>query len=89
MLLNVESKGEGQGQGQKEGQGQGQQDINKYLKQYYNIRINKKKSHGEVFTDISLVEKILDNLPGKVWTNSSFNPNVIFFRNRQQKYQCY
>ena len=62
MLLNIESKEEGQGQ----------EEITQYLKKYYNIRMNKKKSHGEVFTDISLVEKILDNLPGKVWTNSTF-----------------
>ena len=60
MLSNSENKGQGQGE------------IYQYLKKYYNIRSNKKKSHVEVFTDIALVEKILDSLPGKVWTNATF-----------------
>jgi len=44
-------------------------DIEKLIKLYLPVREEEKKKYGEVFTPLSLINNMLDNLPTDVWSN--------------------
>ena len=47
-------------------------DANIFIESHLPINIELKKDFGEVFTPYALINKMLDELPEKVWTRPDF-----------------
>lgn len=50
-------------------------DLYSYLQKFISPKYHERKTFGEVFTPIELINQILDKLPSNVWTN----PNLKWF----------
>ena len=53
-------------------QSKSEEEVLEYLTKYYAIRPDQKKTNGEVFTKIELVDILLDKLPKKVWSKPHY-----------------